>query len=298
MYDLITDVHGHAKKLVALLIKLGYKKKGNSYHHPNRKVIFIGDYIDRGPDEEDTCQIVKAMTEAGDAIALLGNHEYNAIMYATMHEGNYLRSHSDRNTETHEAFLKEYPVGSEKHKEIIEWFKTLPLFIEIDGIRAVHACWDNSAIDYLKTRLNADNTLNDDFLIGSGIKDSEDYKALEITLKGHELTLPNGQTWSDPYGIKRKNVRLNWFNKQDNPTYKNVVISCPAVDLLPDEPIDNIYYYEDEIPVFFGHYWLKGEPAVQSDYLACLDYSVAKNGKLVAYRYSGEKKLTSDNMVY
>jgi diadenosine tetraphosphatase ApaH/serine/threonine PP2A family protein phosphatase len=297
MYDLITDVHGHAKILIALLLKLGYEKIGNSYHHPTRMALFIGDYIDRGPDEIQTCEIVKGMVDAGDAIALMGNHEYNAICYATMHEGQYLRKHDDRNYNTHKEFLAEYPLGSEKHKEIIEWFKTLPLFMEFGG-RAVHACWDNKSIAYLKTRLNSDNTLNDDFLIGSCITGSDDFIALEIILKGHEITLPDNKTWSDPYGIKRRNVRLNWFVKQENPTYKNAVLSCSAVDMLPDIPIENAFYYEDKIPVFFGHYWLTGEPGIQSGYIACLDYSVAKDGKLVAYRWNGEKKLSSENMVY
>lgn len=298
MYDLITDIHGFAKILIALLLKLGYEKIGNSYHHPTRKVIFIGDYIDRGPDEESACEIVKAMVEEGDAIALMGNHEYNAICFATLHEGEYLRKHNQRNIKTHEAFLKEYPLGSKKHKEIIEWFKTLPLFLELDGFRAVHACWDNFHIDYLRTRLNDDNTLTDDFLVDSCKKGTQDYLSLEVVLKGHELTLPDNQTWSDPYGVKRRNVRLNWFQKQENPTYKNVVLSCPAVDMLPDTLVEDVYYYEDIIPVFFGHYWLTGEPGVQSDYIACLDYSVAKKGKLVAYRYNGESKLSSGNMIY
>lgn len=298
MYDFITDPHGHSKPLKKLLEGMGYTVVNGAYWHPERKAFFIGDYIDRGPEQIETCLIVKAMVEAGNAIALMGNHEYNAICYATENNGKYLRKHNERNYHTHKEFLDEFPLGTKKHREIIEWFKTLPLFYECEEFRAVHACWDERFINYLKTRLTNDNKLTEEFLIGSALKGSDDYKALEVVLKGHELTLPSGQTWADPYGIKRTNVRVNWFNRIDNPTLKNIVISCPAIDMLPDEPVEDAYFYTDEKPVFFGHYWLRGEPVVQGEYIACLDYSIAKNGKLVSYRFSGEKKLSSKNIYW
>lgn len=298
LFDIFTDIHGYATPLSKLLEHLGYKLVNGAYTHPSRKALFIGDYIDRGPEQESTCEIVKAMVLAGSAIALMGNHEYNAICYATYHDGDYLRKHNDRNYKTHKEFLDEYPFGSDKHKDIIEWFKTLPLFFEHEGFRAVHACWDEKHIKYLKTRLNDDNTLNDDFLVQSANKETEDFISLEVVLKGHELTLPNNQVWVDPYGLERKNVRVNWFNKLENPTFKNIAISCPGVNMLPDAPLEDVFFYEDEKPVFFGHYWLRGTPKVQSKYIACLDYSVAKNGKLVAYQWSGEKELSNENFVY
>jgi hypothetical protein len=48
MYDIIGDIHGYAFPLKRMLGKLGYKKRGDSWHQPGRKVIFVGDYIDRG----------------------------------------------------------------------------------------------------------------------------------------------------------------------------------------------------------------------------------------------------------
>jgi len=49
MYDLIGDIHGRAVELEALLSKLGYALSGRVYRHPDRKVIFLGDFVDRGP---------------------------------------------------------------------------------------------------------------------------------------------------------------------------------------------------------------------------------------------------------
>ena len=46
-----------------------------------------------------------------------------------------------------------------------------------------------------------------------------------------------------------------------------------------------------------GHYWLRGEPGPLSERVACIDYSVAKGGKLAAYRWNGEAAPVKDNFV-
>jgi predicted MPP superfamily phosphohydrolase len=81
MYDFIGDIHGYADKLIQLLEKLGYTCKNGSYGHPSRKVLFVGDYIDRGPKIRETLMIVRQMVESRNAIALMGNHEYNALCF-------------------------------------------------------------------------------------------------------------------------------------------------------------------------------------------------------------------------
>lgn len=81
MIDIIGDIHGHANKLELLLQKLGYELKDGAFAHATRKVVFVGDYIDRGPKIRETLKIVNAMVDIKNAIALMGNHEYNALCY-------------------------------------------------------------------------------------------------------------------------------------------------------------------------------------------------------------------------
>ncbi len=106
-YDLIGNIHGCYHTLTALLEKLGYKLKEGIYHHPTRRVIFLGDFIDRGAHQRDVIELVKGMMECEQALSVMGNHEFNAIAYATQcHEGEgYLRPHSDKNKKQHETFL-------------------------------------------------------------------------------------------------------------------------------------------------------------------------------------------------
>ena len=66
-YDAIGDIHGHAEELKALLTKLGYEERGGAYRHSTHTAIFIGDYIDRGPNNLEVVRIVRAMVDAGTA---------------------------------------------------------------------------------------------------------------------------------------------------------------------------------------------------------------------------------------
>lgn len=65
MYDLIGDIHGHADELTALLSELGYHADRWVFTHPRRKVIFLGDYIDRGPQIRQVLEIVRGMCDRG-----------------------------------------------------------------------------------------------------------------------------------------------------------------------------------------------------------------------------------------
>jgi hypothetical protein len=143
MYDLIGDIHGHADELIALLERMGYRQYGDCYRHPDRKVIFLGDFIDRGPKILQVLQIARAMVDGGTALAVLGNHELNALAYHTAdpdNPGAYLRKHSEKNVHQHSETLRQ--LSAEQLCSALEWFRTVPLWLELDGLRVVHACWD------------------------------------------------------------------------------------------------------------------------------------------------------------
>jgi len=106
-YDIIGDIHGHSRTLVALLAVLGYQKEGNVYRHPARTVIYLGDFIDRGEFQREVIDIVRPMIESGAALSVMGNHEFNAIAFYTPGNmpGEYLRPRSEKNISQHQEFL-------------------------------------------------------------------------------------------------------------------------------------------------------------------------------------------------
>ena len=153
VYDIIGDIHGHADELVNLLKHLGYKESESGYYHESRKVIFLGDFIDRGEDlaqHKQLLQIVMTMIHNQQALAVMGNHEFNALAFHTKHNGQYLRPHTSKNIKQHQAFLNEFGEDSEDKKAVLDFFYSLPLWLELDGLRVVHACWDDIQIEVLR----------------------------------------------------------------------------------------------------------------------------------------------------
>lgn len=85
-FDVIGDVHGCLGELLALLLRLGYViERGDDGHaidatHPEgRRVIFVGDLVDRGPDSVGVLRLAMGMTAAGHAKAVPGNHEQKLV---------------------------------------------------------------------------------------------------------------------------------------------------------------------------------------------------------------------------
>lgn len=302
MIDFIGDIHGYADELEKLLDKLGYSKENGTYTHPNRKVLFVGDYIDRGPKIRETLQIVRGMVEQGNAIALMGNHEYNALCFHFQEsEGGHLRKHEIKNIIQHYETLKQFENRQDEYEDYLEWFKTMPLYYETEKFKAVHACWDNKHVEYLKTVLDNDR-LTDNLIYESVKKGTKLNLAVEETLKGKEIKMPNGLSFSDHQGTQRTEIRIKWWEDPVKMTYKS--ISVEHLELLPELSIElselssHEFYGEDEKNVFFGHYWFKNNPTIIKENVCCLDFSVAKGGKLVAYRYDGETVLSSEKLIY
>lgn len=298
-YDIIGDIHGHADALEALLQKLGYAFREGIYQHDQHKVIFLGDFIDRGPQQREVIGLVKPMIEQGHALSVIGNHEFNAICYATLDQnGKPLRAHDAKNKKQHEAFLVAYP-HVEERMQIISWFKTLPVYIDTGDFRVVHASWNEEALRNLSPMLNEKQCLKEDAYAICSETDSLPYKAIEILLKGPEMELPEGVTFKDKDGHTRDVARIKWWT----PIYLELIerlhlgAELKSGHKLADMTLDDGHNYPlTHKPVFVGHYWLDEEnPKPLSDNCACLDYSIAKAGKLVAYKWRGEKKLSQTN---
>jgi len=304
-YDLIGDIHGHSEPLVELLDKLGYRSTNGIFRHPHRQVIFLGDFIDRGPDQRGVLGIVRPMIENDAALSVMGNHEFNAAAYFTPdpeNPGAYLRPHTDKNRRQHGAFLDAFEEADD-YADVIDWFRSLPMWLDLPGLRVVHACWDPVAMKILRTRFPSVNTwLDDELLVAASRKGSEVFVAAETLLKGKEVAMRDGTTFNDKDGVPRHHVRIRWFDGKAG-TYRKAFLGPESARThIPDDPIPDdhlIEYSHDAPPVFLGHYWLDTEPEPLAPNVACLDYSVAaKNGgKLVAYRWDGEQLLSRERFV-
>ena len=302
-YDVIGDIHGHAAKLEALLRKLGYVERSGLWVPPvGRKAIFLGDLIDRGPEQLKVIDIVRRMVDAGHALCVMGNHEFNAIGYVTPRadgSGEFLRPHSPSKIAQHAEFLAQVGEGSDRHRELVEWFRTLPPVLDLGGIRVVHAWWHQPHVDLVAAHYAGRSRMDDDVLHAAYDESSALWAAMEGLTKGQEVTLPNGHAFEDHAGVKRAEVRTKWW-REDARSFRDVaIVPDGQAHAVPDHPLPDHYVHADPhgAPVFVGHYWFNGAPVVQSSKVACLDWSAAGNGPLVAYRWDGETELSNANFV-
>jgi len=310
-YDVIGDIHGHVTHLELLLKKLSYTKSPEGvYSHPTRKVIFLGDFVDGGSAHQKVIDIVKPMVENKTAYAIMGNHEFNAISFHTAHpdSGLPLREHTIKNVGQHIQFLSEYKKDKKDKKQMlaaIEWFKTLPLFIDLPEVRAVHACWSEYEMKKIKPYLTIDNRVKSElfieFYVKANTKGSAEFNAVEVLLKGVEVALPEHSSFKDQYGNVRHETRIRWWLVNAK-TYGDYSLAPLSEKLsaysFPRDKIENYLYDVDQKPVFIGHYWLSGKPAIQQANIACLDYSVGESNNQVAYQWSkGDKQLFNRNFV-
>lgn len=303
MYDLIGDIHGHADALEALLQLMGYTEQAGVYRHPERQVIFLGDFIDRGPKIRRVLDIARSMVDAGVAQAVLGNHEMNALAFQTpdvLAPGKYLRRHFGRNISQHQATLDQ--INPTDWQTYLAWFRTLPFALELDGLRAVHACWDEDHLHALHEFRGA-KPITDAFLGEAYRKQGLLYQAVEDVLKGKELALPDGHAYHDAEGNRRTDVRVRWYQSPVGQTYASYAFQHEPVTC--DVPLNDAVvsqarpYSATAKPVFIGHYWLRGaSPYLLAPNVACLDFSVAKNGYLCAYRWQGEHVLDASHFAW
>ncbi|ORJ60530.1 metallophosphoesterase [Geothermobacter hydrogeniphilus] len=303
--DIIGDIHGHADKLIALLKKLGYTRRDGSFQHPQRTVLFTGDFIDRGPDNIAVLNLVRAMVDAGSARAVMGNHEYNALCYHSRHPetGEPLRPHTAKNNRQHRSFLDEFSGRPQLLAETLAWFRTLPLFLDLDGVRAVHAEWDGRLVQALERRggMRSSFQLDDAFLLQSATPGTPEHVCAETLLKGSEIELPAGHGFHDKDGHYRREIRTRWW-QSSAASYREIAMlpesQLAAIPELPLKSNGRNIYPREEKPVFFGHYWMEPPVRLLAPNAACVDFSVAKDGVLCAYRWDGEPTLDAARLVY
>lgn len=118
--DIVGDVHGDAPGLDALLRRLGYGPDGR--HTEGRRLLFLGDLVDRGPDSVGVFERVRRLVEAGHE-CLLGNHELNLLLGLRRHGNDWFWALPDP-------------------APYLAFFAARPLALERSDLRAVHACWD------------------------------------------------------------------------------------------------------------------------------------------------------------
>lgn len=270
--DIIGDIHGMHTRLTAMLEALGYRRAAGRWEHAEqRRIVFVGDYVDRGARVAEVVELVRELCDHRVALALAGNHDTNAIAFATRADGRvfdaqaawreaservatgaetspapteWLRRHTRGNLEQHEETIRGFG-DARAYDACLRHFMTLPLYLELPGLRAVHAAWIppairtldgwaaargvtlgvransiDEAIEIQQVRAAPDERDWAELVDLGERQDALDHApdasaavALERIVKGVEIRLPGGLKLRDGSNDRaRGEARIRWFD--------------------------------------------------------------------------------------
>lgn len=293
MYTIIPDLHADYERLERSLEHVG-----------SDAIFFLGDLIDAGSATE-TCndlkvlKKVRSLMENHGAQCILGNHELNAILFHRKSKvtGEFFRSHDQSKTRQHQSFIEAFGVATHEALEWTSWMlNKMPLWIDLPGLRLVHAQWDHNAIKEVAKR-RPKGYLKFDDLEEVAQKKTAFAKAVEILTTGAEFPLPNKASFKDKNGTTRTRVRLAWWMPKGT-TWKEAALSVDERSQLPntkvpDHVIDSLSYKEIDSPVLVGHYKIQGPLRILYDKATSIDFP----NTFCVYKWNGEKVLTNENLI-
>ena len=205
---IVGDIHGLYEDMENLLDKEGFFIENDCIFNkdPNKKLLFVGDIIDRGYDSLKILEIIKNSVENQDHYLILGNHEQkliNSYNKFINNEDTYLFGSSEAVTRTFNEFIK---LSKDKQKEYIDFLEKLPHYYVYKNNLVVHANIKHDNIFNL-TRQSAiygtDDALSD--IVYSKLKNEYSINKYQL-VRGHIPLL-------DEENINVKNL-LTECNKQ------------------------------------------------------------------------------------
>jgi hypothetical protein len=254
--DLVGDVHGEIQALHDLMDRLGYRKDG--VHLDGRRLVFLGDLTDRGPDSPAVFSLVQQLVNEGLAQCVLGNHDLNILLGEKKFDNSWFFGTEFR----HEgSVIPQALIQDDSTRRLVrDFFGRLPLALERPGLRVVHACWSSEMVDIARQATDALELYRRYELLIE--KNNSRRTGLDETDRGLDLqnrnplkVLTSGRerrvaTPFEASGKIRHEERVRWWTE----------------------------YADPEICVF-GHYGAPpGEPHVHGRAI-CVDYAVANRWK-------------------
>ncbi|CAE7214360.1 prpE [Symbiodinium sp. CCMP2592] len=147
--DIVADIHGECGALTSLLDHLGYD--GNGEHSEGRRLVFLGDLVDRGPDSPGVVRLVRHLVEKGKAQCILGNHELNLLRNEHKHGNHWFYGEPEVIRKDKAAQSFQVLADEAFRSEVREFFLTLPMALEREDLIVVHAAWDEASAEKLRS---------------------------------------------------------------------------------------------------------------------------------------------------
>jgi Calcineurin-like phosphoesterase len=304
--DIVGDIHGEVDALRALLARLGYVE---GKHPQSRRLVFVGDLSDRGPDSPAVIRIVRGFSERGLAQCVLGNHELNLLRAEHKHGNHWF--YGDTNPEHEREFGPTTYCGPAERESILHFIAALPVALERSDLRVVHAAWHRDAIDACRAFDGAVAAFEHFDAAAAASHRGRTVRAeYEEDLRRYGDHLLKDPDERPP--VLRGIGAYDEHCQMSNP----LRVATSGVERITERPffasgkwrfVERVAWwrtYTDSVPVVFGHYWRwwnaadgaalsKGEPNLFADdapdawqrneagrdVAICIDYSVGARFK-------------------
>jgi hypothetical protein len=257
--DIVGDIHGEIDALEALLERLGYRSNGS--HPDNRRLVFIGDLVDRGPDSPGVVKRVRELVENHDAQFILGNHELNLLVNDIKDgSGWFFDERFERDCENYAPFAR----TPESERESLRAFLSeQPVALYRNDIRIVHAAWTTNAINAV-SQLPLGTLVENYFEWEEQTRRQADAEGIyEHYLEAKEKWADRLEDESNPPPFLDAIAEYEAMQQTFNP----LKVLTSGVEKRSEEAFfaghrwrysDRINWwmsYTDNIPVVIGHYW-------------------------------------------
>jgi hypothetical protein len=243
------------------------------------------------------------MVEGGNAYAVLGNHELNAILYhlSDIQKMPLLKKESLRSLSVAQT-LVEFRNYDEEWKGHLKWLRSLPFFLEFENCRIVHACWSDTNIDIIRNTIPEGKKPKDIFRNLVEDPKSAISQAILQTTRGIHHVLPPDIAIFDHRRRIHHFYRIRWWDNSRGLTFQQNSFenkfNLPEYTIPPEILPDSSPYPDDAPPVFFGHYCRGNGPFIIKDNICCVDGCVTSKNILTAYRWDGEKVLDPEKLLF
>ena len=266
--DIIGDVHGEFDVLERLLGHLGYDHEGNSTE--GRQLVFLGDLVDRGPDSPAVLEKVMRLVEHGKAQCLMGNHELNILLERPMHGNGWLIQPNimEKPGEFHSK-----PANPQRLGAYLQFFASLPLALENESLRLVHACWNAASVNRLRNAQERGLTITELYEqyeadVREMLRDPDLAPRLEKELGFYSVSIFDPK-W--PAKLLPACATVDVIRQMNNPirvltTSEVTIATKPFFAMRRWHMTERTKWwdsYDEDIPVIIGHFWRRFNNAAE-----------------------------------
>jgi hypothetical protein len=160
--------------------------------------------------------------------------------------------------------INEFLAFPDEWNDHIKWLRSLPLFLELDGMRVVHACWSDEAVEFIKQNIPPGKIKKQVFKTLRKSPRSPMAQNIWLLTKGIQFKLPGDLKIINNKGISPRSFRMRWWETPKGKTFEELSFEnkfqLPEYTVPPEILPEGLPYPENSPIVFFGHYCRNNGP--------------------------------------